>query len=90
MGKKLRNSEKLDLILAELTELKSDIKKLLKHDAAGHATKAKSRPKSPRRPKTTPKQTSDATKPTNEAVPAKPVLVQGPKGSRTAGRIASP
>jgi hypothetical protein len=44
MGKNLTKNEKLDLILAELIELKKEIKKLLKHDVADIAEAIKDKP----------------------------------------------
>jgi len=72
MAKKLRKSEKLDLILSELSALRADIKALLKEPAPGGkpastararpapAKKAAKRTQAPRRP---------------AKAPAKPVLV---------------
>jgi hypothetical protein len=56
MKKRLRKSEKLNLILSELSKLKTEIKKLLKHRAvvAGQGVKAKSRSTGARRPKNVP------------------------------------
>lgn len=87
MGKTMGKSEKLDLILSELSELKSEIKKLLKQQATGteQSVKAPSRPAPARRPKKAPKRAGAAAKVASDTAPSKPVLVQAPKTPQQAG-----
>jgi hypothetical protein len=75
MGKKHTKSEKLDLILSELFELKAIIKKLRDKQAAKpkQGAEARSRPTPAKRAK---KKRADARKkPAATATPSKPVLV---------------
>jgi hypothetical protein len=78
MGKRITKSEKLDLILAELTKLRRDIKKLVEDRAAvaDHGVRAKRQPASDKPKK--PQQSSAETKSDGDAAPAKPVSVQSP------------
>jgi ElaB/YqjD/DUF883 family membrane-anchored ribosome-binding protein len=87
MGKKLRKREKLDRILSELSELRDDIKKLLKHDAEG--AKVLSRSVRARRPKAVPKRPGTTAKLAGDATPSKPVLLQTPKSGQTTDRLVS-
>ncbi|HEU4379139.1 MAG TPA: hypothetical protein VFR73_11240 [Hyphomicrobiaceae bacterium] len=76
MGKKHTKNEKLDLILAELSALKSVIKKLLKDHAAGGDPGRKARSKSaPARRSKVKKATAARKRPAEAMVPSKPVLV---------------
>jgi hypothetical protein len=77
MGKKHTKSEKLDLILSELSELKGKIKKLLEDRAAvaDPGVKAHSKPTPARRSKKVTKRTVAPKKPTKAVAPSKPVLV---------------
>jgi len=80
MTKKLKKSEKLDLILSELAKLRGEVEKLVKDRAAvakqGMKAKAKS---SPRRPKKLPKRTGLEKKLEGDAAPSSPILVQAPQ-----------
>jgi ElaB/YqjD/DUF883 family membrane-anchored ribosome-binding protein len=89
MGKKLTKSEKLDLILSELSELKGEIKKLLKHEAAAADQRVKALPRSApdRRPKKAPKRTG--AKPAADVEPTKSAMVQAPPAPQPAGRVVS-
>jgi hypothetical protein len=89
MKKRLRKSEKLDLILLELFKLKAEIKKLLKHRAvvADQCLKVKSSSTRARRPKNVPQRSSEGKEPAGDAVPSKPVQV--PQGPQIASRVAS-
>jgi len=90
MGKKLRKSEKLDLILSELAILRGEVKKLLRDRAAVANQGMKAKLKSaPGRPKKLPKRTGAGKKPDREVAPSKPVLVQAPQVPQPANRTAS-
>jgi hypothetical protein len=79
MKKKLKKSEKLDLILSELAELRGEVKQLVRDRAAlGHGVKAKAK-SSPRRPKKLPRRARPEKKPEADAVSSRPILVQIPK-----------
>jgi hypothetical protein len=79
MAKKLRKSEKLDLILSEIAEIRAEIGKLLKHQSerarqgAGLAAKPAKKKEPPKR--TRPKAVA-------KPAPAKPVLVEAPATDR--------
>jgi len=90
MVKKLRKSEKLDLILSELSKLKGDIKKLLKDRAAvvDQGVKAKSRSASARRPEKVAKRIEAGRNPVKDVAPSKPQLVQAPQVSQPTSRTA--
>jgi hypothetical protein len=75
MGKKHTKSEKLDLILSELSELKSEIKKLVEDRAAEPGVKAHTKSTSARRPKKAAKRTVATKNPAKDVAPSKPVLV---------------
>lgn len=84
MGKKHTKSEKLDLILSELSELKGVIKKLLKDHAADKDQGVKAHSKStPAKRGRVKKQTVARKKPAEAVVPSKPVLVPTTPGSAT-------
>jgi hypothetical protein len=88
MGKRLRKSEKLDLILSELAKLRDEVKKLVKDRAAVTDQGKKA-------PKKLPKQTGDGgKKPDSDVALSKPVLVQAPQvpqpASPTASRVVLP
>jgi hypothetical protein len=75
MGKKQTKSEKLDLILSELSELKGVIKKLLKdHGDTDQGIKARSK-SAPAKQSKVRKRTVGRKKPAQGVVPSKPVLV---------------
>ena len=75
-GKKHTKSEKLDLILSELSELKGVIKKLLKDHATDPDQSGKARPKStPAQRSKVKKRTVVRKKPAESVVPSTPVLV---------------
>lgn len=84
MGKKHTKSEKLDMILSELSDLKGAIKKLLKDHAADTGQDVKARPKSPpAQGSKVKKRTVARKKPAEAGVPSKPVLVPTTPGSAT-------
>lgn len=76
MGKKHTKSEKLDLILSELSELKDAVKKLLKEQTAAMGRRVKVRPKATtaQRAKVK-KRTGPPKKPAEVVAQSKPVLV---------------
>jgi hypothetical protein len=83
MGKKHTKSEKLDLILSELSELKTAIKRLLKDRAAADQrveTRSKSTPAQRSKAK---KPTAARKKPAEAVAPSKPVLVSTPPDAAT-------
>jgi hypothetical protein len=89
MGKRLRKSEKLDLILSELAKLRAEVKKLLRNRAAVGDQPMKAKPRSaPERTKKLPKRTGAEKKPMRNVAPSKPVLVQAPQVQQPAGRTA--
>jgi len=90
MAKRLKKSEKLDLILSELAKLRAEVKKLVRDRAAvaDHGVKAKPR-SAPERPKKVPKQTGTGKKSVGDAAPSKPALVQAPQVSQPISRTAS-
>lgn len=82
MGKRHTKTEKLDLILSELSELKGVIKKLLKDYAAATDQGVKTRPKStPAQRSKVKKRTVARKKPAEAVVPSKPVLVPTTPGT---------
>ena len=90
MVKKLKKSEKLDLILSKLAKLRDEVKKLIKDRAAfadqGVKAKVKS---SSRRPKKSPKRTRAEKKPDRDVASSRPVLVQRPQVPQPPGQLAS-
>jgi len=90
MGKKLRKSEKLDLILAELVKLRGEIKKLVRDRAAVVGPGVKAEPRAaPRRPQKPPKRTIAGRKPARGVARSKPVLVQSPQVPQPTNRTVS-
>jgi hypothetical protein len=83
MGKKLKKSEKLDLILSELAKLRNEVRKL----ARDRTAKLKPRP-AQGRSKKLPKPTGTGKKQDSDAAPAKRVLVEVQPSSQPAGRTA--
>lgn len=85
MGRKHTKSEKLDLILSELSELRDEVKKLLKDRAvvADPGVKSPSKPTPARRSKKVSKRTVASKKPTKDVIPSKPVLVPTTPGAAT-------
>jgi hypothetical protein len=84
MGKKHTKSEKLDLILSELSDLKSAIKRLLKDHAADTDQDVTARSKSTPAQRSKVKKRTVARKKTAKAVgPSKPVLVPTTRDSAT-------
>jgi hypothetical protein len=81
MGKKQTKSEKLDLILSELADLKADIRKLLKSRTGGRGKKALSNSTPAKRQK----RSQNPAKP-GEGAPAMPVLI--PRPSDAARKLA--
>jgi hypothetical protein len=86
MGKKLRKSEKLDLILSELAKLRSEVKKLVRDRAAIAHQGVKAKPRSASGPKKLPKRTGARDKPDADVARSKPVLVQPPQVPQQTGR----
>jgi len=79
MGKKVRKSEKLDLILSELVKLRGEVKKLVRDRAADTNQGAKAQPRlAPGEPKKPPIRAGAGKKPDKELAPSKP-LVQAPQ-----------
>jgi len=91
MRKKLKKSEKLDLILSELAKLRDDVKKLIKDRAAFADQGVKAKVKSPsRRPKKSPKRTgTEKKKPDRDVAPSRPLLLQRPQVPQPTGQTAS-
>jgi hypothetical protein len=91
MGKRRRKSEKLDLILSELANLRGEVKKLVRDRAAVADRGMKAKPRSaPGRAKKLPKRTGAGKKPDMDVAPSKPVLVQAPQVPQPTNRTASP
>jgi hypothetical protein len=90
MRKKLKKSEKLDLILSELAKLRGDVEKLVGDRAvvAEQGVKAKGK-SAPPRPKKLPKRTVVEKKPDSDAAPSRPVLVQAPQVAKPTSRTSS-
>jgi hypothetical protein len=88
MGKRLKKTEKLDLILSELAKLRGEVKKLARERAAdtnqGVKVKAKSPSGQPRKP---PTPTGAGKNPDRDETPSRQVLVQAPL--QPTGRTAS-
>jgi len=94
MGKRLRKSEKLDLILSELTKIRAEVgevKKLVRDRVAVADQGVKAKPRSRKRPnnKKPPKRTGTEKKPVRDMAPSKPVLVQAPQVSQPTSRTLS-
>jgi hypothetical protein len=85
MGRKHTKSEKLDLVLSELSELRGEVKKLLKDRAAiaDPGVKAPSKSTPARRSKKVSKRTVVPKKPAKDVTPSKPVLVPTTPGAAT-------
>jgi hypothetical protein len=85
MGKRLGKSEKLDLILSKLSELKADVRKLLKNQAAvaDRSDKTGSRAARTSRPNKAMKRTVAVRKPARGVASPKPVLVEVPQTEQT-------
>lgn len=75
MPKKLKKSEKLDHILSAISDIKNDIKKLLRQSPDGNLSQ-KARPPLASRPKKSAKRARPEAKPKAKSSPPKPVLVQ--------------
>ena len=79
MGKKVKKSEKLDLILSELVKLRGEVKKLVRDRAAVAHQGVKAQPKSKSvRSEEPPNRTGAGKKPNKNVAPSKP-LVQAPQ-----------
>jgi len=90
MGKKLRKSEKLDLILSELANLSGEVKKLVRDRAAVRDQGVKAKPRSAaKRPKKLAQRTVAGKKPDRDVAPSKSGLVQAPQVPRPTNRTAS-
>jgi hypothetical protein len=85
MGKKHTKTEKLDLILSELSELKGEIKKLRKDRGADTELGIKTQSKSPpaQRGKRATKRPANSKKLNKNVAPSKPVLVPTTPGAAT-------
>src|SRR5262245_50740263 len=90
MAKRLRKSEKLDLILSELANLRVEVKKLIR-DRAGVADQGiMAKPRSaPRGPKKPPKGSGARKKPNRDVAPSKPVSVRAPQMPQPTSRTVS-
>jgi hypothetical protein len=89
MKKKLKKSEKLDLILSELAELRGEVKKLVRNRTAlGQGVKAKAK-SSPSRPKKLPRRARPEKKPEADAASSRPILVQAPQSPKPTSRTSS-
>ena len=75
MPKKLKKSEKLDRILSEISDIKNDIKKLLRQSPDGNLSQ-KARQPLASRPKKSAKRARPQAKPKVKGSSPKPVLVQ--------------
>jgi len=77
MGKNLKKSEKLDLILAELVKIKDEIKKIQSHPVAGTVPSVRKGSEKPRAGQAKrARARANATAPeSKDAAPSKPVLV---------------
>jgi hypothetical protein len=90
MGKRIRKSEKLDLILSELARLRGEVKKLVRNRGAVADQGMKAKPRSALgRPKKLPERTGVGKKPDRDVAPSKPVLVQAPQVPQPTSRTAS-
>ena len=90
MGKRLRKSEKLDLILSELANLRGEVNTLVRDRAAVADQGVKAKPRSsPDRAKKLPKRTGAGKKPDRDVAPSKPVLPQAPQVPQPTGRTAT-
>jgi hypothetical protein len=90
MGKKLRKSEKLDLILSELAKLRDEVKKLVRDRAAVADQSVKAKPRSAHeRPKKLPKRPVAGKKPVKDVAPSKPALVQAAQAPQPTSRTAA-
>jgi hypothetical protein len=90
MGKRLKKTEKLDLILSELAKLRTEVTKLVRDRTSVAQQSVKARPKPPpRRPKKLPVRTVSVKQPDPEIAVSKPVLPQAPQASHLASRTAS-
>ena len=80
MGKKVKKSEKLDLILSELVKLRGEVKKLVRDRAAIADPDVKAQPgAAAARPKELPTRTAAGKKPDKGKASAKPASVQAPQ-----------
>jgi len=86
MTKLVKKGKKLDSILAEVTAIKSQLRKLIKQQAAltEEITKLR-RLELNRKPKKTSQSRSSARKSVKKKAPARPVLVQTSEAVRPAG-----
>jgi hypothetical protein len=91
MSKRMKKSEKLDLILLELGKVKRELARLNKHNAVetDKGIDVSARSARPKRPNNAPTRTT-ATKPLAKPVTlSKSVLVEAPGAMQSAGRIVS-
>jgi hypothetical protein len=88
MAKRLKKSEKLDLILSELAKLRGEVKKLVGDRAA--VKDARPKPSSAPRSNKLPKPTSAGEKPDKDVVPSKPVSVETPRVAQAISRTSTP
>ena len=88
MKKRLRKSEKLDLILSELAKLRGEVKKLVRDRAAVADQGVKAKPRSaPGRTKKLRMRIGAGKKPARDVAPSKPVLVQPPQVLQPASQL---
>jgi len=89
MAKRLRKSEKFDLILSELAKLRREVKKLASDRPAVAHQGVKAKPRSSAgRPKKLAKSTGAGKKTDRDMTPSKSVLVQPPQVPQPIGRTA--
>jgi hypothetical protein len=75
MAKKVRKSEKLDLILSELVKLRGEVKKLVRDRTAGAHQEVKAQPGSASgRPEKPPNRPAAGKKPDKDMAPSKPLV----------------
>jgi hypothetical protein len=87
MGKRLRKTEKLDLIISELAKLRGEVRKLVRDRTEGADQGAKSKLRATHGPpKTLRKPTGK--EPNRDAAPSKPALVQAPSVSQPTSQTA--
>src|SRR5215831_93537 len=90
MGKRLRKSEKLDLILSELAKLRGEVTKLVRYRAAVADPGMKAKPRSaPSEPKKPSKRSGAWKKPDRDVAPSKPVSVRAPQIPQPTSRTLS-
>src|SRR5262249_29738885 len=89
MGKKLRKSEKLDLILSELANLSGEVKKLVRDRAAVADQGVKAKPRSAAKRPKKPQRTVAGKQPDRDVAPSKVRIGSVPQVPRPTNRTAS-